>query len=45
MTELDYIYRSNVLINGFEVDYLLGDNLIVEYNGFQHYCPNYEGLR
>ena len=27
-------------VNGFEVDYILGDKLIVEFNGNHHYLIN-----
>lgn len=42
---LDYQFKSNLYINGFEVDFLIGKNLILEYNGFHHYCTNYEQLK
>ena len=35
-----YDFRSNVLINGYEVDALVGGRLIIEYNGFHHYAIN-----
>lgn len=39
-----YDIESNVLINDYEVDVLLGKTLVIEYNGHHHYVINSDQL-
>jgi hypothetical protein len=40
LKELGYNFVAGPLINGFEVDFLIGDRIVLEYNGCSHYCIN-----
>ena len=42
---LDYQFQHSLIINGFEVDFLIGKSLILEYNGFHHYYTNHDPLK
>lgn len=40
LKELGYIFLPGPQINGKEVDFLIGDRIVLEYNGYAHYCIN-----
>ncbi len=40
LSDLGYIFEENIHINNTEVDFLFGEDLIVSYNGMQHYRIN-----
>lgn len=37
-----YVFQSNVKIGFYEVDFLIGDRIVLELNGNHHYCSNDE---
>ncbi len=39
-----YIVSENVLVNGYEVDFLINSKLVVEFNGPHHYIINSKKL-
>lgn len=39
-----YDFQSNILINNYEVDFVIGNKMILEYNGHHHYIINSKKL-